>query len=246
MERVAFLIESTGDRLGCLLNPESLVIRRSAGIRGRRTAAGQLTGAALADDPLLYTGGGRTEIELELLFDVSLIGSTVVAEDVRDLTSPLWDLSENAVEDDGFGHATLVRFVWGKSWNIPGVVEAVAERLENFTADGVARRSWLKMRFVRAGAAVRPIPRPAGLPGASGLRVEDLIGLSPEQFKVRQAGAGEGESGGQRFDTFLFDNNIDPRHWKPIATDNDIDDPLNIPAGTLIRLPPSSLLGGSS
>ena len=35
MERVAFVVESTGERLGCLLNPESLVLRRLAGIRPR-------------------------------------------------------------------------------------------------------------------------------------------------------------------------------------------------------------------
>ncbi len=245
MERVAFLIERTGDRLGCLLNPESLVIRRTAGVRSRRSAAGQLTGTALADDPLLFTGGGRTEIEFELLFDISLIGSTIQTDDVRDLTSPLWDLSENAVEDDGYGQPTLVRFVWGKSWNIPGVVESVAERLENFTADGTARRSWLKMRFVRAGESVRPVPHSADLPGGTFLRVEDLVEVPPDQFRVRQT-TGGGEASGQRLDNFLFDNGVDPRHWKPIAADNGLDSPLNIPPGTNLRLPPPSLLGGSS
>ncbi len=38
MERVAFLIEETGERIGCLLNPDSLVIRRSAGVQPRRSA----------------------------------------------------------------------------------------------------------------------------------------------------------------------------------------------------------------
>ena len=60
MERVAFLIEDTNERLSCLLNPENLVVRRIAGVQPRRSAAGQLTGVGLADDPLLYTGGGRT------------------------------------------------------------------------------------------------------------------------------------------------------------------------------------------
>ncbi len=244
MERVAFLIESTGDRLGCLLNPESLVIRRTGGVRSRRSASGQLTGAALADDPLLFTGGGRTEIEFELLFDISLVGSTIETEDVRDLTSPLWDLCENAVEDDGFARPTLARFVWGKSWNIPGIVEAVAERLENFTPDGTARRSWLKMRFVRTGEPVRPISRPADLPGRTFLRVEDLAALPPDQFRVRQATGGEGEASGQRMDNFLYDNGIDPRHWKPIAADNGIENPMNLTPGMTLRLPLPSVLGG--
>ena len=49
MERAVFLIESTGERLGCLLNPESLVVRRQAGVRRRRSTGGLLTGAGQAD-----------------------------------------------------------------------------------------------------------------------------------------------------------------------------------------------------
>ena len=72
MERVAFLIEETDQVLHCMLNPETLLMQRTAGIRSRRSASGPLTGASLADDPLLYTGGGRTVLELELLFDLGL------------------------------------------------------------------------------------------------------------------------------------------------------------------------------
>jgi hypothetical protein len=73
MERVAFLIERTNETLPCLLNPNTLVMRRVAGVRPRQSAGGQLTGTGLADDPLLYTGGGKTEMEMDLLFDVSLL-----------------------------------------------------------------------------------------------------------------------------------------------------------------------------
>lgn len=38
MERVAFLIEPTGERLGCLLNPESVILRRAAGLQPRARA----------------------------------------------------------------------------------------------------------------------------------------------------------------------------------------------------------------
>src|SRR5512138_885882 len=129
MERVAFLIESTGERLGCLLNPESLVMRRLAGVRPRRSLSGQLSGTHMAEDELLYTGGGLTELRLDLLFDVTLAGSSFETDDVRDLTRPLWELAENSAGDDGFGRPPLVRFVLGKSWNVPCVVAAVAERL---------------------------------------------------------------------------------------------------------------------
>src|SRR5947207_9958492 len=148
MERVNFVVESTGQRLGCLLNPESLQVTRNAGVHRRRTATGLLAGPWISDDPLLYAGGGLTQLVLDLLFDIGIAGSTIQTSDVRDLTRPLWDLAESTATSTG-ATPPVVRFLWGKSWNIPGVVTAVAERLEQFTPDGAPTRSWLRMRFVR-------------------------------------------------------------------------------------------------
>jgi hypothetical protein len=67
-----------------------------------------------------------------------------VTADVRDLTGPIWDLA---------GRPEVVRFVWGKSWNVPAVVGAVAERLEQFGPDGVPGRSWLRVRLAEVAHA---------------------------------------------------------------------------------------------
>ena len=80
MERVAFLVERTGQRIGCMLNPEGLTVERVAGLVRRSPLAGPMNAGRLADDPLLYTGGGRTEMVLDLLFDTSLAGSSPVAD----------------------------------------------------------------------------------------------------------------------------------------------------------------------
>jgi hypothetical protein len=189
MERVAFLVEETNERLRCLLNPETLVLRRTAGVRPRQSAAGQVTGIGLADDPLLYTGGGRTELDLDLLFDVTLPGSSVTSEDVRDLTAPLWRLAENSQPTAGASRPPLVRLIWGKSWNIPGIIVAVAERLEHFTAAGVPRRSWLRLRLLRvetpavSAAAAGPVnlslqTASVSLATPSALRVHERLGGS--------------------------------------------------------------------
>src|SRR5829696_7070247 len=158
MDRAAFLIESTNERIRCLLNPDSVLVRRTAGLRPACSATGQLTGTGMTDDPLHFTGGGRTELQLDLLFDVEIAGSSITATDVRDLTAPLWNLAESdsnwgSSADDTLGTQysgpPIVRFVWGKSWNIPGVVATVAERLEQFTAQGVPQRSWLRLLLLR-------------------------------------------------------------------------------------------------
>jgi hypothetical protein len=264
MERVAFLIEATGERLGCLLNPDGVVMRRWAGLRARRSAGTAVSGAGLADDRLLFTGGGGTELLLDLLFDVSIGGSTIRTEDVRDLTGPLWRLAENAEVVDGYGRPPLVRFVWGKAWNFPAVVAAVAERLEHFNESGAPRRSWLRMRLVRVAEASAPPRAAASLPldGAAelapgvpleeepvelhevigaGAKRGDTLPREPEHLLVGERGRGPGAPRGVASPQYLgqvaYDYAGDATAWRPIAEASDVVDPLALPGGTVLRIP---------
>ncbi len=249
MERVAFLIEATGERLGCLLNPDNLVVRRSAGVRSRATAGGRLSGVGLADDPLLYTGGGRTELLVDLLFDVQIAGSTIQTDDVRDLTRPLWRLAENARDDEGFRQPPLVRFVWGKAWNVPGIVAAIAERLEQFTPAGAPMRSWLRMRLLRVGeeeaqSQEAPIDRGLMAPDPDGPSIpEEQVTMHRMLGGGTAGGTGGPTARGERLEDIAFTHYGDPSAWRIIAAFNEIQDPARVPPGTVLRLPPASALG---
>ena len=238
MERVAFIVERTGARIDCLLNPDSVVVRRSAGLRTRRTAGGLVTGTRLADDPIMATGGGRTELELELLFDVALGGETTPVENVQDLTRPLWSLAENAIGDDDYGAPPVVRFVWGKSWNVPTLVSAVAERFERFTSTGVPERSWLHLRLTRVG---EPIVLPAesrAMTGeeavASALTLPDI---PEDQLTFHEVVGGEDEPG-ERLDEIATQYYGEPGLWRVIAIYNSVADPLRVPPPRVLRIPP--------
>ena len=224
-----------------MLNPETLLAQRSAGVRPRRAGTGVLAGAGLSDDPLLYTGGGRTTLTLELLFDVSLPGSTVPARDVRALTGPLWNLAENVGPDGGFGRPPVARFVWGKTWNIPGVVADIAEKLEAFGADGAPRRSWVRLRFLRT-----PEPRlpevPEAVPGL------DVPGAIPEEdvpasdvpeaeLRVHEVTGGTGEGLGDRLDVLAARYLGHAALWRLLATLNGVDDPTALRPGQVLRIP---------
>ena len=237
MERVAFLIEDTGEYLGCLLNPESVVMTRSAGVEVRRSSGGRLTGAGMADDPLLFTGGGRTELRLDLLFDTDLALTERSVSDVRQLTRPIWRLAENSAEVEHQRRPPWVRFVWGRAWNIPGVVTEVAERFDRFGADGSPLRSWMRLVFVRIGQ---------GADDEGGEAWELAQRLPPVDLTGPAVGAlavvGDGSSGGvpgvgpdapppvvnpvelgllsqQAFGTPLL--------WKQLLTYNGVDDPAS-------------------
>jgi hypothetical protein len=242
MERVAFIVDATGERIDCLLNPETFEVKRLAGVRTRGSAGGALVGAGLADDPLLFTGGGRTEIVLDLVFDVDLIEARQAPEDVRALTRLLWRLAENSTQERGAVRPPLVRLVWGKTWNLPAVIVAVAERFDAFGPTGIPRRSWLRLKLLRvaesaqaaqasfdaelaASAAAAPVPAPGGA--------------------VQAIGDGGSEPGysGVRFDLLAEEALGNPTRWRLLAEHNRIANPLDVPAGTVLSVPP---LGGAS
>lgn len=253
MERVAFLVEATGERIGCLLNPETVELRRVAGVSTRATPAGVVSGPARSDDALLFHGGGVTEMELELLFDVGVAGSDPPATDVRALTRALWNLAETP--SGPAPEAPVVRFIWGKAWNVPGVVTAAAERLEHFDAEGAPRRSWLKLRLRRVP---EPTPAPAAAP-PDAATVDAMVAaadeLPEEAIEVHEVlgegpatPADDGEVGpppaAERLDQLAAERYGDPGFWRLVAALNGIADPLRVAAGTVLRLPSPGALRG--
>jgi hypothetical protein len=256
MERVAFLLERSGERISCLLNPENLEARRTAGVRTRLAGGGFLTGVARSEDPLIATGGGITEYDLNLLFDVEVAregrprrmredGRALAEdEDVRALTRPIWDLTENAVAADGFAAPPTVRFIWGKSWNIPGVVLYVSERLERFNADGAPRRSWLSLRLRRVeDSEPRPPPNRPVTPQFEA--PSDLDNGSVEQFPAVDVPADTDGLPLKRLDQIADDAYGDPTLWADIAAYNGLDHPLDISERTTVVLPSLATLLGA-
>ena len=242
MEYVAFLIEDTGQHIGCLLNPETVVMTRTAGVEARRSSGGRLTGAGLADDPLMFTGGGRTELKLDLLFDVDLAPSHVEVSDVRQMTRPIWALAENSAEVERQLRPPLVMLLWGLAWSMPGVITEVAERFDRFSADGSPLRSWLRLTFVRIGTAA---DREGGESFGLSRRLPPVDLTAPPVASMPVPGDGseaDPRGTGATIDPArlgllslaAFGNEL---QWKELLTYNDIDDPLDF-TGPL-AVPPS-------
>jgi Contractile injection system tube protein len=254
VERVAFLVEETGARLDCLLNPETLEVGRLAGVRPRGIGSGRLTGAGLADDPLHLTGGGRTELTVDLLFDVDLVTTPGGPADVRGLTRPLWQLAENSAIQRGAVRPPLVRFLWGKSWNIPGVVAAVAERFDRFDQEGVPQRSWLRLRFLRVAetAAEAQATYETMLAEQQNAQAEAALAQAAEGAEpagsVVAVGEGELATGppAVRFDLLSTDGVGSPFLWRLLATYNEVNDPLRVEPGTVLSVPPGLPGSGAS
>jgi hypothetical protein len=241
MERVAFLVEETGERIDCLLNPETVEVTRLAGVRARGTANGRLTTSGLADDPLTFTGGGRTELTLDLLFDVDFVDGQLRPADVRVLTRRLWLLAENSADERGARRPPLVRLVWGKAWNVPGVIVAVAERFDMFTAGGAPHRSWLRMKLVRmaddATEAWTGFDNVPASPTAAGIGPDPGATSSGAVVALGDGNPHPGYSG-VRFDLLANDALGSPLRWRALAEYNRIANPLDVAPGTALGIPP--------
>jgi nucleoid-associated protein YgaU len=238
MERVAFLIDATGERIDCLLNPETFEVSRLAGVRPRGSASGQLVGAGLADDPLLFTGGGRTELTLDLLFDVDLVDEATRPTDVRALTRRLWMLAENSAEDGGMVRPPLVRVVLGKSWNVPGVIVAVAERFDAFDASGAPRRSWLRLKLVRVAESAAAARTAFDDELAAAQRTPAVPDGAPAAVQAQGDGRADPDYSGVRFDLLATDALGSPFRWRLLAEHNQIANPLQVPPGAVLSVPP--------
>ncbi|WNB87300.1 hypothetical protein [Cellulomonas sp. ATA003] len=267
MERVAFIVEETGERIPCLLNPERLVHRRVAGLRPLASGSGGVSGRAVTDSPLLHTGGGRTEIDVDLMFDVQLTEAATapalvapapapssadpavtppvapparVPLDVRHLTRPLWDLAENSASDGRC--VPYVRFVWGKAWNVLAVVESLAERLERFDQGGVPGRSWVRMRLVRVneppGAALEdPTELSGPVPDADLVRSLPPVGT---HLVLGAGGPADGRpaAGGQTLPQIAAERSGNrPWLWRCYADLNDLLDVIWPSPGTELAVP---------
>ena len=240
-ELVVFLLEETGEQIMAMVNPEEVVLRRSAGVQRQKSLSGQLTSVDMSDNPLFFTGGGYTELELCLVFDVDLHPNPPAS--IRTITKKFWQLAENAPARGSYGSPSTVRVIWAKELNIPCVVTAISERFDRFRSTGEPCRSWMCMRLVRIhDDQVLPVsgatPETTALESAS---TSLLASLPPAPTPEILAGAqieathivSDAASLTQIADQYYGDAHV----WRVLAWFNNISDPLHIPAGTTLQIP---------
>lgn len=231
MERVVFLDDQTGAQVQCLLNPETITLRRTAGLTELPFDGAPVGATGLSDTPVVATGGGRTEIELDLLFDVDLLTGDAPPDDVRTLTLPLWRLCENSVEVKARRQVPHVWLLWGRAWSLLCVIEAIAERFDSIAPSGAPGRSWIRLRARRVNDSVLTLEptAPATTPSSQGTPGADRA----TAITVTGDGATTDDLGA-RIDLIAAELVGDPAAWPELCEANGIEDPLRIPAGTVL------------
>ncbi len=156
-----------------------------------------------------FTIGERKRLSMELFFDTS-----EEKTDVRAYT----DKIENLMLVDPDQHRPpLLLFSWGKL-KFKCVLEDLVQRFTMFMNDGTPIRAILKVLFKEYSTAASQVQEKPRHSSDHTKRIimregETLTSISAREYN-------------------------DPRKWREIADANDIDDPLRVQPGTVLKLPP--------
>jgi hypothetical protein len=156
-----------------------------------------------------FTIGERKRLSMELFFDTS-----EEKTDVRAYT----DKIENLMLVDPDQHRPpLLLFSWGKL-KFKCVLEDLVQRFTMFMNDGTPIRAILKVLFKEYSTAASQVKEK---PRHSSDHTKRII--------MRE---------GETLSSISAREYNDPRKWREIADANDIDDPLRVLPGTILKLPP--------
>lgn len=171
---------------------------------------------------LAFQQGGARTLSLKLLFDTGEENGSGVLTDVREKTADLWMMMRidmaNANDRTGKGEPPHVFFRWAR-FEFEAVITKMTEKITFFAKDGTAIRSVVDVTFrqvVDEEAYERQNPTSGG-------------GAAPRTRIIRA---------GDRLDLMAWEEYRDSTKWRLIARDNGILDPLRLPIGKAVTIPP--------
>ncbi len=175
----------------------------------KKTPWSEINVFGLDSPPVQFTMGERKRLSMELFFDTS-----EEKTDVRDYTAKIEELMlVNAQEH----RPPILRFSWG-SLSFDCVLEDLVQRFTLFTNDGTPLRAICKVVFKEYATAATQL---------SGTRRESAD--HTKRMTLRD---------GETLSSLAAREYNDCSKWRVIADANNIDDPENISAGTIVELPP--------
>ena len=175
----------------------------------KKTPWSEINVFGLDSPPVQFTMGERKRLSMELFFDTS-----EEKTDVREYTSKLEELQlVNAQEH----RPPILRFSWG-SLSFDCVLEDSVQRYTLFVNDGTPLRAICKVVFKEYATAATQL---------SNTRRESAD--HTKRMALRE---------GETLSSLAAREYNDSSKWRVIADANNIDDPENVAAGTIVELPP--------
>jgi nucleoid-associated protein YgaU len=203
-----FRVDDPSKKVSCQFNPKDFSISKSVKWV-YQTADGKNVG-----NPE-FAGGEAQDLTVELMFD-----STDTGADVRAKYQELLKMAEidtaKANTKTRKGEPPECKFQWGSFLSFTGVIKTIGQNFILFKGDGTPLRARVKVTFSETAHAT-PGQNPT-------TRTE-----SRKVWTVR-----EGES----LSWIAYKEYGDPACWRHIAETNNLDNPLELVPGTVLKLVP--------
>jgi hypothetical protein len=220
-------VEWKGDKANDVQNDKALTVQFNPASLKLSFANKSAGGDQAGGNSKQHVGSGTTKMTVELLFDTTKDGSDVrkQTEKVAYFIKPK---DKKKPAPPGIG------FYWG-TFIFRGVVESMDETIDYFSAEGVPLRATIglslsqqdiKFDFGKPG----PSAQDTGAGGGSAAN-------SPGQTPMEPARPGDSVQS-------MAGRNGNSSDWKSVAAANNIDDPLRLPAGSLLDM--NAGIGGSA
>ncbi|MFT4295580.1 MAG: peptidase M23 [Micropruina sp.] len=190
-------------------NPKEVTISKAAKWE-RKPAKGAKTAG-----PPEFNGSEPAKLTLEMFFDATAAQDGSVVKAVELLMSCLVPTPESVAQKKP--SPPLVVLHWGSTASFPAFVTSVSAKLTLFSADGTP---------IRAACAVQL----EEMPGEE-FRKQNPTSGSYDVRRVHRTVAGD------TLASVAFAEYGDPAAWRALADFNAVDDPLRVPAGTVLLLP---------
>jgi hypothetical protein len=209
-EKAKIINLNNSKEVECHFNPAEFTIAKMAKWRPKESSG--------RDTPrLVYSGGEAQDMTITFLFDTTATGGD---RDVRDEYKELINMvkvdrsKENRTT--GQGEPPKVRFHWGNFLAFDAVITKLDQKFTMFAPQGTPVRSEVTVTFKQVG--------------------EETRGQNPttrtETRKTRVVLEGE------TLDWIAYQEYGDTAYWRHIAETNNLDDPLALYPGQILKLVP--------
>ena len=204
----AYLVNlETGERIQCLFNPNEYSISKTNSWKEKSTKNSNVP-------RLEFTGGGPTQLKLDLFFDTYESGGSA-----RDYVRKIVSLTQISQSGSGDPEPPRCMFSWGANFEFEAVITNLSARFTLFQSDGTPVRAVVSLTLKECkDPQVQKRQNPTSQ-GAAGHKV----------WVVRP---------GDTINGIAATEYGDPTIWRVIADANDLDNPMDLHPGQILVLEP--------
>jgi nucleoid-associated protein YgaU len=201
-------IDDENTAVVCHFNPNQVTVTRLLDWNEDTNIAGDVA-------KVTFAGGKADDLTMDFWFDTTDVGT-----DVRNAYSTLFTFAtiDTATKDGvtGAGEPPTCRFMWGTFLSFDAVITAIKETFVMFKRDGTPVRAKVAVTFKQIASMTTP-QNPT---------------TRTETKKVWVVHEGE------TLDWIAYREYGNPGHWRHIAEANNLDNPLQLRPGQVLKLVP--------